>query len=150
MSDEISINRKASRDYAILETIEAGIVLKGTEVKSIRQGRINMNDAFARVEKNQIFLYQLDITPYEKASIFNHEAKAPRKLLLHKNEIMKLYGEIAQRGRSLVALKMYWKNRRVKILLGLGVGKNKGDKREDLKKQAVQKELRQQFKSNQM
>ncbi len=150
MSDEISINRKASRDYFISETIEAGLVLKGTEVKSLRQGHVNMNDAFARIEKEEVYLYQLDISPYDKGNKFNHEAKAVRKLLLHRNEIMKLFGEVAQRGRTLIALKMYWKKNKVKVLLGLGVGKDKGDKRQDLKKAAIKKELQQEFKSNQI
>ena len=150
MSDEISINRKASRDFFISETIEAGLVLKGTEVKSLRQGHVNMNDAFARIEKDEVFLYQLDISPYDKGNKFNHEAKAVRKLLLHRNEIMKLFGEVAQRGRTLIALKMYWKKNKVKVLLGLGTGKDKGDKRQDLKKAAIKKELQQEFKSNQI
>jgi SsrA-binding protein len=150
MSDEISINRKASRDYTITETIEAGLVLKGTEVKSLRQGHVNMNDAFARIEKDEVFLYQLDISPYDKGNVFNHEAKAVRKLLLHRNEILKLFGEVAQRGRTLVALKMYWKKNKVKVLLGLGIGKDKGDKRQDLKKAAIKKELQQEFKSSQI
>ncbi len=150
MSDEISVNRKASRDYFISETIEAGLVLKGTEVKSLRQGHVNMNDAFARIEKDEVYLYQLDISPYDKGNKFNHEAKAVRKLLLHRNEIMKLFGEVAQRGRTLIALKMYWKKNKVKVLLGLGVGKDKGDKRQDLKKAAIKKELQQEFKSNQI
>jgi len=150
MSDEISVNRKASRDYFISETIEAGLVLKGTEVKSLRQGHVNMNDAFARIEKDEVYLYQLDISPYDKGNKFNHEAKAVRKLLLHRNEIMKLFGEVAQRGRTLIALKMYWKKNKVKVLLGLGVGKDKGDKRQDLKKAAIKKELQQEIKSNQI
>ncbi len=111
MDDELITNRKALRDYQILETYEAGIVLRGSEVKSLRAGQGNLTDAFARIEKNEVWLYQFDIQPYKQANIFNHEPKADRRLLLHRQEIRKLFGIISVKGRTLVALKMYWKNR---------------------------------------
>lgn len=146
MGDDLITNRKALRDYQILETYEAGIVLHGSEVKSLRAGQGNLTDAFARIEKNEVWLYQFDIQPYKQASIFNHEPKAVRRLLLHRQEIRKLFGLIAVKGRTLVALKMYWKNRKLKVLLGVGVGKNVRDKREDLKKAVAKREMDQALK----
>lgn len=137
---EIATNRKAHRDYHILEKVEAGMELKGTEVKSVRLGHINIGDAFARVERGQCFLYGCDIQPYVKASHEQHEARRTRRLLLHKNEIMKLWAASQQKGQSLVALRAYWKNRRVKIEIGVGKGKTKGDQRQDLKKKAEMRE----------
>lgn len=139
-STEIATNRKAPRDFHIVERYEAGIQLKGTEVKSIRDGKININDAFARIERGQCFLYGCDIQPYEKASHEQHESKATRRLLLHKNEIMKLWGATQQKGLTLVALRCYWKSKRVKIEIGVGKGKTKGDQREDIKKKVENRE----------
>jgi SsrA-binding protein len=141
MADEISVNRKALRDYHVLETIEAGIELRGTEVKSIRQGHLNLQDAFARIEKGQVWLYQCDILPYDKASHEQHEARRTRRLLLHKREIQKLYGQVMVKGVALVALKAYWKDSRVKILLALAKGKAAHDKREDIKKKEARREI---------
>ncbi len=140
MKTEIATNRKARHDFTITETFEAGIALKGTEVKSIRAGNINIRDAYARVENTDIFLYGCDIQPYEAASHTQHEAKAPRKLLLHRKEINKLriYTEI--KGAVIVALRAYWKNSRVKIELGVGKGKAHKDRREDLKKRVQDRE----------
>jgi len=146
MGDDLITNRKALRDYQILETYEAGIVLRGTEVKSLRAGQGNLTDAFARIEDHQVWLYQLDIQPYKQANIYNHEPKAVRRLLLHKQEIRKLFGLVAVKGRTLVALKMYWKGRNLKVLLGVGIGKNVRDKREDLKKAAAKREIDQALK----
>jgi SsrA-binding protein len=146
MSGDLITNRKAPRDYHILETYEAGIVLKGTEVKSLRQGKGNLNDAFARIEKDEAWLYGCDIQPYEQGNRENHEPKAVRKLLLHRNEIRKIFGTVSIKGRALVALKMYWKGNKLKVLLGVGVGKNVRDKRQDLKKAAVKKEIDQALK----
>jgi SsrA-binding protein len=146
MSTELITNRKAHRDYQILETYEAGLVLKGTEVKSLRQGKGNLSDAFARIENGEAWLYNCDIQPYDKAHRENHEPKATRKLLLHKSELRKLFGTVSVKGRSLVPLKMYWKNNKIKVLLGVGIGKNQRDKREDLKKAAVKKEIDQALK----
>ena len=146
MGEDLITNRKAYRDYQILETYEAGLVLRGTEVKSLRAGQGNLTEAFARIEKDGAWLYQLDIQPYKQAHFFNHEPKAVRRLLLHRREIRKLFSLVAVKGRSLVALKMYWKGRRLKILLGVGVGKNTRDKREDLKKAAAKREMDQAMK----
>ena len=148
MGDDLITNRKALRDYQILETYEAGIVLRGSEVKSLRAGQGNMTDAFARIENNEVWLYQFDIQPYKQANQFNHEPKAVRRLLLHRQEIRKLFGLVAVKGRALVALKMYWKKRHLKVLLGVGIGKNVRDKREDLKKAVAKREMDQAMKES--
>ena len=141
MSAEISSNRKALRDFHISDKYEAGIELKGTEVKSIRAGKVNISDAFARVEKGQLFLYGCDIQPWETASTwFQHESKRPRRLLLHKKEILKLENASAVKGATLVCLKMYWKNRRVKVEIGVGKGKTHSDQRHDLKEKVELRE----------
>jgi len=140
MSAEIVSNRRAFHNYQILERIEAGIQLQGTEVKSVRAGLANLNNAFARVENNEVFLYDADIQPYNRASHTQHEPKRRRKLLLHKSEIAKLFGASAVAGQTLVALRLYWKNSRVKVELGLGRGKTNIDKRHDLKEKAVKRE----------
>jgi SsrA-binding protein len=137
---EIATNRKAFRDYAILDKIEAGIVLVGTEVKSIRSGLVNLQAAYAKVENAEVFLYDLDVQPYERASHEQHVAKRKRKLLLHAREIGKLFGEISIKGRALIPLRLYWKKGRVKVELGIAKGKASYDKREDLKKKAVQRD----------
>lgn len=141
MNTEIASNRKALHDYHILETIEAGVELKGTEVKSVREGRINLRDAFARVENGQCLLYGCDIQPYANASWEQHDAKRVRRLLLHKKEIMRLYGVCQIKGNALVALRAYWKGSRVKIELGVAKGKIANDKREDLKKKEANREV---------
>jgi len=141
MSAEIATNRKALRDYHILDRLEAGVVLTGTEIKSIRAGFINAMGAFARIENGEAFLYGVDIKPYERASHEQHEPKRARKLLLNRKEIDRLFGEVTVQGRTLVALRFYWKNGRVKIELGIGKGKVAADKREDLKKKAVERDL---------
>ena len=140
MSDIVT-NRKAFHDYHIIERFEAGIELKGTEVKSIRAGFANLTNAFARIEKAQIFLFGADIQPYERASHEQHDPKRNRRLLLHKKEINKLFGLTSIKGHTLVALRMYWKNGRVKIELGVGKGKEDRDKRSDLKKRVEQREV---------
>ncbi|MEI8233476.1 MAG: SsrA-binding protein SmpB [Verrucomicrobiota bacterium] len=141
MSDEISVNRRALHDYHILERFEAGIALKGTEVKSIRGGYANLNQAFARVENGQVFLYDSDIQPYVRASFEQHVAKRSRKLLLHKTEIAKLQEATLVAGHTLVALRMYWKGGKVKVEIGIAKGKEARDKREDLKNRAVKREM---------
>jgi SsrA-binding protein len=140
MSADIVTNRRAFHNYQILDRIEAGIELQGTEVKSIRAGLANLNNAFARIESNEAFLYDADIQPYQRASHTQHEPKRRRKLLLHKGEIAKLFSASAIQGQTLVALRMYWKNGRVKVELGLGKGKSTIDKRHDLKEKAVRRE----------
>ncbi len=141
MSDEIATNRKALRDYQILERYEAGVELRGTEVKSIRQGRLNISDAFARVERGQVWLYNLDVQPYDKANGFTqHEPRRTRRLLLHKREILKLFGETQIKGLALPVLRAYWKDARVKIEIGVGRGKSKGDQRQADKEKADKRE----------
>lgn len=140
MSAEIVVNRKALRDYHILEKFEAGIELKGTEVKSIRAGHVNLQGSYARMEKNEVFLFDSDIQPYVRASHEQHEAKRKRRLLLHRLEIIKIMQSVEQAGRTLVPLRMYWKKNRIKVELGLGKGKDAGDKRADLKKRVEDRE----------
>ena len=140
MVAEIASNRRAFHNYQILEKIEAGIELQGTEVKSIRAGFANLNNAFARVENNEAYLYDADIQPYARASHTQHEPKRRRKLLLHRSEITKLFSASAVQGQTLVALRLYWKNRRVKVEIGVGRGKSTLDKRHDLKEKAVKRE----------
>lgn len=141
MADDISVNRRALHDYHILERFEAGVALKGTEVKSIRGGYANLNQAFARVENGEVFLYDSDIQPYIRASFEQHVAKRARKLLLHKAEIAKLHEATAVAGHTLVALRMFWKNGKVKVEIGIGKGKVARDKRVDLKERAEKREM---------
>jgi SsrA-binding protein len=141
MSADIVSNRRAFHSYQILEKLEAGLVLTGTEIKSIRAGLANLNNAFARIEKGGVYLYDSDIQPYVRASHTQHEPKRPRKLLLHKSEIQRLFEATSVKGQTLVALRLYWKNHRVKLELGIGRGKTHGDKRQDLKEKAVEREV---------
>ncbi len=136
----IASNKKARRDYHISDTYEAGIVLKGTEVKSIRDGKINLADSYCRIDKGEAWLYNCDIRPYEAASHYIHDPRANRRLLLHKKEILKMQALTDQRGASIVALRAYWKNRRVKIELGIGKGKTHNDQRDDIKKRVQTRE----------
>ena len=140
MPAESIVNRKALRDYHILDRYEAGIELKGSEVKSIRAGKANISDAFARIENSEAFLYNADIQPYERASHEVPAAKRVRKLLLHRQEIDKLYGLTAVSGRTLVVLSLYWKNGKLKSEIGVAIGKVAHDKRADLKKRATDRE----------
>jgi SsrA-binding protein len=137
---DIASNKKARHDFDIVETYETGVVLRGTEVKSVRTGKMNLRDAFARVEKGEVLLHGCDIQPYENASFTQHDAKRPRKLLLHKKEILKLAALTHEKGYTLVALRAYWSGQRVKIELGVAKGKVKGDRREDLKKRVETRE----------
>jgi len=139
---EILHNSKARRDYHIFETYEAGLVLHGSEVKALRAGKAQIGDAFARVEKEEVWLYNAHIDEYTPANRFGHQPKAPRKLLLHKSEIRKLLGLAAVRGNALVPLSLYWKNGRVKVSLGVGRGKVEFDKRDDIKEREMDRELR--------
>lgn len=140
MSAEICSNRKAFHDYTIERRVEAGIELRGTEVKSIRAGHVNLRGAYARVEKNEIFVFDVDIQPYERASHEQHEPKRKRKLLLHRREIDQLFGEANISGRTLVPLRLYWKSGRVKVELGVGKGKHAADKRTDVRKRDESRE----------
>src|SRR5215470_2546653 len=139
---EIVTNPKARRDYHILETFEAGIALKGTEVKALRAGKGQISDAFARVENNEVFLHNAHIDEYSHGNLQNHEPKASRKLLLHKAEIRKLFSLASVKGNTLVPLSFYWKNGKVKVALAVGKGKAEFDKREDLKKREAERELK--------
>ena len=139
---DILTNPKARRDYHILETFEAGIVLRGTEVKSLRAGKGQISDAFARVEKSEVYLYNAHIDEYSHGNLRNHQPKAPRKLLLHRAEIRKLFGLAAVKGNALVPLSFYWKSGKVKVALAVGKGKAQYDKREDLKRREADRELK--------
>ena len=139
---DIVTNSKARRDYHILETFEAGIVLRGTEVKALRAGKGQIADAFGRVENGEVFLYNAHIDEYAHGNLQNHRPKAPRKLLLHKSEIRKLFELAAVKGNALMPLSFYWKNGRVKVALGVGKGKAQFDKREDLKRRDTDRELK--------
>ena len=139
---DILTNSKARRDYHILATFEAGIVLHGTEVKALRAGKGQIRDAFARVENDEVFLYNAHIDEYTHGNLFNHQPKAARKLLLHKSEIRKLHGLAAVKGNALFPLAFYWKNGKVKVGLGVGKGKAEFDKREDLKDREADRELK--------
>src|SRR5258705_1489959 len=139
---DILNNSKARRDFHILETFEAGIVLHGPEVKALRSGKGQIRDAFARVENNEVFLHNAHIDEYSHGNLQNHEPKAPRKLLLHKSEIRKLFGLAAVKGNTLVPLSFYWKNGKVKVALAVGKGKAEFDKREDLKEREADREVK--------
>jgi SsrA-binding protein len=141
MADILS-NPKARRDYHILETFEAGIVLHGTEVKALRAGKGQISDAFARVENGEVFLHNAHIDEYSHGNLQNHQPKAIRKLLLHKAEIRKLFGFAAVKGNALVPLSFYWKQGKVKVTLAVGKGKMQYDKREDLKKRESEREVK--------
>ncbi|WP_164219540.1 SsrA-binding protein SmpB [Virgibacillus sp. YIM 98842] len=136
----IAQNRKASHDYFIEDTYEAGMVLQGTEIKSIRAGRVSIKDSHARIDRGEVKLINLHIAEYEQGNRFNHDPTRTRKLLLHRKEIDKLTGLIQQQGYALVPLKIYIKNGFAKVLLGLGKGKKKYDKREDLKRKQMKRD----------
>jgi SsrA-binding protein len=138
----ILTNPKAQHDYHILETVEAGIVLHGTEVKALRAGQGQIRDAFARVEEGEVYLYNAHIDEYAHGNRQNHQPKAPRKLLLHKSEIRKLSGLAGVKGNALLPLAFYWKNGKVKVALGVGKGKAQFDKREALRQQEADRELK--------
>lgn len=140
MGGDIASNRKAFHNYHVLERLEAGVELRGTEVKSIRAGHANLSNAFVRIERNEAYLHGLDIPPYEKASHEQHEAKRPRRLLLHRPEILKLAAALQQQGCALPALRLYWKNGRVKAEIAIGRGKSAPDKRETLKRRVTERE----------
>jgi SsrA-binding protein len=139
---DILTNPKARRDFHILETFEAGIVLHGTEVKALRAGRGQISDAFARVDKDEVFLHNAHIDEYAHGNQQNHLPKAVRKLLLHRNEIRKLFALASVKGNTLVPLSFYWKNGKVKVQLGVGKGKLEFDKRDNLKDREAERELK--------
>jgi len=141
--ETILTNSKARHEYHIEETYDAGIVLTGTEVKSLRAGKGQIRDAFARVENGEVWLHNAHIAEYSHGNTANHEPKAPRKLLLHKREIGKLFGVAAVKGMALIPLSFHWKNGKVKVELAVGRGKGTADKRETIKKRDSDRELRQ-------
>jgi SsrA-binding protein len=143
----IAENRKAFHDFHILETFEAGVALLGTEVKAIREGRVNLRDSFARVEGGEVFLYNVNISPYSHRGYADHAPLRQRKLLLHKNEIRKLIGKTVERGMTLVPVRLYFKNGRVKVALSLAKGKKEYDKRETIKRRETDRETRAAVKS---
>ena len=146
MGNAIAVNRKARHDYALLESYEAGIVLQGTEVKSLRDRRANLQDSFASIDREEIFLHNMHIAPYESGNRYNHEPNRSRKLLLHRGEIRRLMGKMSGRGLTLVPLRLYFKRGKAKVEISLARGKTQYDKRETIKKREadmeVQKALR--------
>ncbi|KIS03919.1 tmRNA-binding protein [Paucilactobacillus wasatchensis] len=134
-------NKKARHDYSIESTYEAGIVLTGTEIKSIRDKRVNLRDGFAQVRNGEVWLMNVHISPYDQGNQFNHDSLRNRKLLLHKKEIKRLSGELGTKGITLVPLKMYIKNGYAKVLLGVGKGKHEYDKRETLKRKEQNRQI---------
>jgi len=143
----IAENRKAFHDFHLLETFEAGIVLLGTEVKAIREGRVNLRDSFARVEDGEVFLYNVNISPYSHRGYSDHEPLRRRKLLLHRDEIRKLIGKTVEKGMTLVPTRLYYKNGRVKVAVSLAKGKQAYDKRETIKRREAERETRAAVKS---
>ena len=144
----VAENRKAFHDYHLLETFEAGVALLGTEVKAIREGRVNLRDSFAKVEDGEIFLYNVNISPYSHRGYAEHEPLRRRKLLLHRDEIRKLIGKTIERGMTLVPVRMYFKKGRVKVAISLAKGKKDYDKRETIKRREVDRETRAAVKSS--
>ena len=142
----VANNKKAYHDYFILEKYEAGIVLHGTEVKSLRMGKCSIKEAFIRVENEEVYVYGMHISPYEKGNIFNKDPLRVRKLLLHKSEIRKLLGKTKEKGMTLVPLKVYFKDSLVKVEIGLAKGKKLYDKRQDIAKKDQQREAQRDFK----
>ncbi len=143
----IAENRKARHEYFVLETYEAGIELVGTEVKSIRQGAVNLKDSWCSIDKGEIFIRGMHISPYEKGNIFNRDPMRVRKLLMHKREINKLFGTVKQDGLSLIPLSLYFKDSKVKVQLGLCKGKKLYDKRADAAKRDAKREIDRNIKS---
>jgi len=143
----IAENRKAFHDFHLLETFEAGLVLLGTEVKAIREGRVNLRDSFARVEDGEVFLYNVNISTYSHRGYADHAPLRRRKLLLHRHEIRKLLGKTVEKGMTLVPTRLYFKNGRVKIAVSLAKGKKEYDKRETVKRREADRETRAAVKS---
>lgn len=139
-------NKKAKFDYEIIDTYEAGIVLTGTEIKSIRAGKAQLKDSYAIIKNGEVFLLNMHINHYEQGNIFNHDETRTRKLLLHKKEILRLRDKLEIEGFTLVPIKLYFKGNKAKILLGVAKGKKNYDKREAIKKRDIDRELKKQFK----
>ncbi|NLE38356.1 MAG: SsrA-binding protein SmpB [Pirellulaceae bacterium] len=141
----IAQNRKARHDYAVLDTLECGIVLRGSEVKSARNGKVSLAEAYGRIKDGEVWLIGCDIAEYFEASQFNHEPRRPRKLLLHRREIERFAGQAKQKGLTLVPLRMYFKRGRAKVLLGICQGRQKHDKREAMKRAEAHREMARQM-----
>ena len=148
-SRRIADNRKAFHDYHVLESWEAGVVLLGTEVKAIREGRVNLRDSFARIDRGEVWLMNVHISPYSHSGYAHHEERRQRKLLMHEHEIRKLTGRVVEKGLTLVPLQMYYKKGRVKVQLALVKGKQQHDKRETLRRREVDRETRAAVKARQ-
>jgi len=141
----VTTNRKARHDYTILDTYETGIVLTGTEVKSLRQGNANLSDGYALIKNGEVWLVGMHINPYEQGSYANVDPLRTRKLLLHRKEIRKIAGRLTDKGLTLVPLKVYFKNSMAKILLGVAKGKREYDKRQDIAKRETERRIRQRY-----
>ncbi len=137
----VAVNKKANHDFAIEETIEAGIVLLGTEIKAIRNSKVQLRDAFVRIRNNEAWISNMHISPYDHGNQFNHDPLRSRKLLLHKKQISKLIGQTKEQGSAIVPIKMYLKDGFAKVLIGVGKGKKDYDKRQDLKKKDAKREM---------
>ncbi len=146
--ENICTNKIARHEYYILDTYECGIVLSGTEIKSIRQSKVNIKDSFATIKNSEVFIHNLHISPYEKGNIFNKDPLRTRKLLLHKNEILKIQIELKKKGLTLIPLRMYFKGSLVKLELGIAQGKKLYDKRQDIAKKETQVRLNKLLKQN--
>ena len=137
----IAENRKARRNFEITDTLECGIVLRGSEVKSLRAGKVSLDEAYGRIRDNEVWLIGCDIAEYSHANVMNHEPRRPRKLLLHRREIRKFASKAFERGLTLIPLKMYFKSGRAKVLMGVGRGRKLFDKREKLKKETLKRDM---------
>ncbi|MHC3403852.1 SsrA-binding protein SmpB [Aerococcus sp. Group 2] len=142
----VATNRKANHDYIIEDTIEAGLVLTGTEIKSIRKGKVNLKDSFARVENGQVWVYGMHVSPFEQGNRFNPDPMRQRKLLLKKREINRLAKHVSQEGYAIIPLRMYIKRRFAKLLIGIGKGKKKYDKRQALKEKDMKRDIKRAMK----
>lgn len=143
---QIAQNRKARHDYTILETIEAGVSLRGTEIKAIRNGRINLKDGFVRFRNGEAYLFNVHISPYDQGNLFNHDPLRSRKLLMHKKQISKLHEQSQNKGMTVIPLKVYLKNGYAKVLVGLAKGKREYDKRETLKRKDQERQIQRALK----
>lgn len=148
MSNLIAKNPVAKHNYTIIDTLEAGIVLTGTEIKSIRNGKVNLKDSYVNIKNGESYIYGMHISPYEHGNIFNKDPLRDRKLLLNKRELNKLYGQIKQKGYSLIPISLYFKRNFVKVELGIGKGKNLYDKRQEIAKKDAEMKIRRAVKEN--
>lgn len=148
MQKIIAKNPTARHNYTIVDTLEAGIVLTGTEIKSIRSGKVNIKDSYAAIYKGEVYIYHMHISPYEHGNIFNKDPLRNRKLLFHKQEIRKLIGQIQQKGYTLVPITLYWSGNKVKLELGIGKGKKLYDKRQDIAKKDAEMKMRKALKES--